>query len=762
MPRRVGIFGTSEESLQLLRLLAVNPQIEITAVWDDNPEAALHLVRRAAPEVASLLESLLTVDAEGFRNAGRLDAVVEGGASPGFATRYPDSAEQGLQILSPLTARLLWGYETATRDRKNDLLTALSEVVESVELTIDSDELFARMLEIAVGVTGADGGSLMLLDPARRELTIRVAIGVERELWPKIRVPVGDGIAGRVAQDARPLLINGRADRGAFQIVRERMDVESALCVPLVSDGGVLGVLNLHHSSHRDAFSEDDLRFMERVARLDAQIITRAEEHQLLRNQAARYDTVRSVHEILGGANPLLERLRALCLFTAERVGDGIATIYLGGSEDGDLRLAATSLEGGGFGGEYRVVEGQGIDGGVAQSKRPAFLRRDDGSLAYVSLPLLAGDRLVGVLSLQTGARPPRGRGAEETLLELAAATADGIAQSDREMRMSVRANRINAINETGIRMISSKQLNEVVRLATSSVAMILEADHAILRLQDDETKRFVIRSYFGAADGQVQERLFKLDKQVCVETIRKRTALRVPDLADHPGFETWQGEFRSFLCAPIRVEGRVVGTLSAYDKIVTDHFYASAFDDDDLQIFTKFLSYVERGIDGALSHSAARLHRSFDQETGLPNASYLQQRIQEEVARAAGRDGALAIALCRIENLDEIIGRVNPAHAHRVTLRTAEALRAHLRDFDVLGKTGAGEFTVLLPEPGPSPGERVFELARAVADELSKDEALNEPVRVGLAFGYAVHPVDGRDRDALLRIASEPRIRMV
>jgi diguanylate cyclase (GGDEF)-like protein len=762
MPRRVGIFGVSEETLQLMRLLVVNPQLDLTGIWDPQPEAAAALAARVAPEIAGQVASLVSGDLDAFVGDGHLDFVIEGGVSPTFARRFPHAAERGVQILSPLTARLLWGYETATQDRKAELLTALSEVVESVELTIDSDVLFTRMLEIAVGVTGAEGGSLMLLDPERRELWIRVAIGVEEELWQKIRVPLGDGIAGRVAQEARSLLVSGRADRHAFQIVRERLDVESALCVPLVVDGNVIGVLNLHHSTRRDAFSREDLHFMERVARLDAQIIARAEEHETLRNQAARYDAVRNVRQILGGPSPLQERLRALCAFAAERVGGGIASVYLKAADDGDLRLGATSLEGGGLGGEYRIVEGQGIDGAVAARRQPSFLRGADGAIAYSSLPLIAGDRLVGVLSIQSGARPPRGRGAQETLLELAAAVAEGVAQAERETRMAVHANRVNAINETGIRMLSSKELNEVVRLATSSIAMILEADHAILRLQDDETKRFVIRSYFGAADGGVQERLFRLDKQVCVETIRRRTPIRIADLREHPAFESYYGEFHSFLCAPLRRLGRVVGTLSVYDKVATDQFYASAFEDEDLQIFTRFLTYVERGVEGALAHSQARQHRNFDEETGLPNASYLGKRIQEEIARAAGREGALAVAICRIENLDEIGSRANPAQAHRVTLRTADALRSHLRDFDVLGRTGSAEFTVLLPEPGPSPGERIFELARAVADEISKEESLNDPVRVALAFGYAVHPADGSNRDSLLVQAAEPRIRMV
>jgi GAF domain-containing protein len=760
MPRRIGVFGASEETLQLLRMLVVNPQLAITGIWDPQPDAALRLARSFAPEVASLVESLVTNDLDAFLHEGQLDAVIEGGASPSFATRFPHASEHGVQIVSPLIARLLWAYQAGTR--KGELLTALTEIVESVELTIDSEELFSRMLEIAVGVTGAEGGSLMLLDPERQELRVRVAIGLERELWQKIRVPLGAGIAGRVARDARSLLLSGKADRRTFQIVRERLDVESALCVPLVSGGDVVGVLNLHHGTLRDAFSRDDLHFMERVARLDAQIIARAEEHEALRNQASLYEMVRAVQEIQGSLNPLLDRLNSLCAFLSDKVGGGIVMVYLMSPDDGDLRLAATSLEGGRLGGEYQIKAGHGIDGGVAQNRRPCFLRSQDGGIAFASLPLLAGERLTGVLSIQSGSQPPRGRAGEETLLELADTIADGLSQADREARLAVRVNRMNAIHETGIRLLSAKDLNQVLSLATSSLAMILEADHAVLRLRDEQTKRYVIRSYVGGADGHVQERLFALDKRVCVETVRNRAAVRVPDLAQHETFSAFQGEFRSFLCAPLTRQGRILGTLSVYDKVATDRFYASAFEDDDLQIFQQFLSYVERAVEVALSHSQARQQRNFDEQTGLPNASYLGKRIHEEIARSGGRDGALAVVLCRIENLNEIKSQTHPAQAHRVVLRTAEALRSHLRSFDVIGRSADAEFTVLLPEPGPSPGERVFALARAVAEEISKEEPLNEPTRVALTFGYAVPPADGRDRDALLAQACEPRIRMV
>src|SRR5262245_37739217 len=254
MRKRIGIYGASDEALALIPLLGANPTVEIAAIVDPEALHLLERVPRLPPGVAALLEQSLTNDPQALAGDRSLHAVIDSGTDGGFAQRFPEAVERGVQVVSALTARLLWGLGVPSHDRQVELLQALHEVVESYNLTVDTDELFVRMLEIAIGVTGAEGGSLMLVDG--RELAVRVAVGVERELWPKIRVPLGDGIAGRVAAEGRPLRLRGRADRHRFRIVRERLDVESALSVPLLHEGRVLGVLNLHHRTRPDAFGE--------------------------------------------------------------------------------------------------------------------------------------------------------------------------------------------------------------------------------------------------------------------------------------------------------------------------------------------------------------------------------------------------------------------------------------------------------------------------------------------------------------------------
>ncbi|MEM7411882.1 MAG: sensor domain-containing diguanylate cyclase [Myxococcota bacterium] len=761
MRKRIGIFGATDEALALIPLLEGNATVEIVTVVDPDALRLLERLPELEPSVAATLENTLCQDPEELLDPS-LHAVIDASTGTPFSERFPQALERELQIVSPLTARLLWGLGVPLEERKSELLQALHEVVDSYNLTVDADALFVRMLEIAIGVIGADGGSLMLLDPEQQALSVRVAVGLEPELWPKIRVPLGEGIAGRVAAEGRSLRLRGKADRHRFRIVRERLDVESALSVPLVQSGRILGVLNLHHRTRSDAFSEEDLAFTEELARLDAQIILRSQEHAALRSQAARYAAVREVASIMGSSGPLSDRLRRLCAFVAERVGGGIANLYQMDPAEGGLRLAATSLAGGHLGGEYRVQVGQGIDGRVAENRSPAFLRQADGTIDYAALPLAVGDAMAGVLSVQSGSPAPRGRAAEEMLLEIAASAAEEIVHAEREARMTARANMANAINEAGVRMIGTTDSSEVLRLGTSSAAMVLEADHAVLRLQDAETRRYVIRSYFGSADGPLQERLFRLDKDVSVEVLKRRGPIRVADVAASPHLTDPGTGVRSLVAAPLHRRGRVIGTLALYDKIANDRFYAGRFSEEDAQVFEQFVSTLERALSNALFYEQSRRFRNFDEDTGLPNAAYLEQRVREEIARVGPREGGLALAVARIENLAAVERAGDPVKASRVIQRIVDALRGHARDFDVISRVDDDEFAVLLPDPGHDPAQRILDFARAVAEDVTKDEALNTPERIALAFGYAIHPGDGTDAASLLARARDPRIHMV
>jgi hypothetical protein len=160
MRRRIGIYGATDEALQLIPPLLANPEVEVAGLYDPDPNALRERLRALPRDVAEGLHGLIQADPATLVQDPTLYAVID--SEGGFAQRFPETAERGVQVVTPLVARLLWCYGATSPDRKTELLHALHEVVDSYNLTVDPDELFRRMLEIAIGVTDADGGSLML------------------------------------------------------------------------------------------------------------------------------------------------------------------------------------------------------------------------------------------------------------------------------------------------------------------------------------------------------------------------------------------------------------------------------------------------------------------------------------------------------------------------------------------------------------------------------------------------------------------------
>src|SRR4029450_10792698 len=118
-----------------------------------------------------------------------------------------------------------------------------------------------------------------------------------------------------------------------------------------------------------------------------------------------------------------------------------------------------------------------------------------------------------------------------------------------------------------------------------------------------------------GPPAGPLGEKLFRLDKAVSIDILRRRSAAVLREL---PAHET---HVRSALAAPLRREGAGIGSLALYDKIAPDQFFAEVFTDEDLGVFTRYVSYVERAVANALFYEQARRHRSFDEETAPSRA---------------------------------------------------------------------------------------------------------------------------------------------
>jgi len=762
--KRIAIYGATEESLQVLPHLTSNPELEVVGIYtSDTGQAHQKLRQLAKPTEASTVD-LLTNDARIFEAGAKLDAIVDARVSPPLREFAPDLIERGIEIVSPMFARLLWGLRTQNAEDKHDLLQILEEIIESYDFTIDTDDLFERMLQIAIGATGADQGSLMLLDEASGELWIRMAIGIERELWSKIRVKLGEGIAGKVAAEASPFLLRGHADHMAFHIVHERSNVVSAISVPLQANGTVLGVLNLHHSTLPDVFTHGDLHFVQQLAAVDAKLIKKAQEFERLRNASARYDIAQNIREILHTPAPMRRRLRRLTQFVSEQVHSSIVAIYLHDFEQDSFTLVATSLAQQEIGSMLGLHAGVGIDGTAAQSGEPILLRWTDGSLVYAALPIVSAQIQLGLLTVQITPGIANSKLVEGILNEITRAMGEEITRLEREEHIEEQLRRTRAVSELGIQLLNASDNRERIKIATSATSSILGADHAIIRLRETETGRYCIRGYFGPTGEQIPPSLIHIDKIASREAIRSGKLHEVRNLNHDPRYCGIDEQLYSLICAPLRHEGHTVGVFGIYHLRSDERLIPHNIARGESELFQQIVRYLERALEVSKPAEIAEKAgpSSEDQGAGLSSPEILEQRIGEEIVRAAGRINRVAVLNCAIENSEALLQAQGEQRLSLIIRKIGTILRSHLRAFDVMAQTGTFDFTALIPDLGENAEQQISSLARATTHEINQLREINEPVAIRLAFGYAVYPRDGRTRTTLLERARIPRIRVI
>ncbi len=134
----------------------------------------------------------------------------------------------------------------------------------------------------------AERGSIMLVDATTDELVVRAVRGVDTDTEemiregsvPSLRIKVGEGVAGQVAQSGSPKIVQDVRSSNDF-IQPGQSFVDSLLCVPLTLEGLVLGVMNFTNKRKGQPWTRRDLRRAVRLAEQAAQALNNARLYHL-------------------------------------------------------------------------------------------------------------------------------------------------------------------------------------------------------------------------------------------------------------------------------------------------------------------------------------------------------------------------------------------------------------------------------------------------------------------------------------------------
>ncbi len=168
----------------------------------------------------------------------------------------------------------LFEAERAARER----IEHVQAVTDAALAHLEVNELLNVLLPRIRDILRTDTCAVLLLDEETNELVARAALGIEEEVG--VRIPVGAGFAGRVADEARPMVIDVDEYPVYNPILREKQ-LKSMVGVPLLVRGESLGVLHVGTLTPR-IFTHDEVELLQLVAERVAIAIERAQLHEEL------------------------------------------------------------------------------------------------------------------------------------------------------------------------------------------------------------------------------------------------------------------------------------------------------------------------------------------------------------------------------------------------------------------------------------------------------------------------------------------------
>jgi signal transduction histidine kinase len=168
----------------------------------------------------------------------------------------------------------LFEAERAARVR----IEHVQAVTDAALAHLEVSELLNVLLPRIRDILRTDTCAVLLLDAETNELVARAALGIEEEVG--VRIPVGAGFAGRVADEARAMVID--VDRyPVYNPILRRKHLKTMVGVPLLVRGVSLGVLHVGTLAPRE-FTQDEVELLQIVAERVAIAIERAQLHEEL------------------------------------------------------------------------------------------------------------------------------------------------------------------------------------------------------------------------------------------------------------------------------------------------------------------------------------------------------------------------------------------------------------------------------------------------------------------------------------------------
>jgi signal transduction histidine kinase len=289
----------------------------------------------------------------------------------------------------------------------------LYEVSNIIHSTLDPNRALELIVEQSVRLTRATSGSVVLINPTTGYLEILAAAGLSGE-GRRLRLRVGQGITGWVAQTGQAALVCDVSKDNRY--VQVRAGVRAELAVPLLVGGAVRGVINVD-SVQEGAFAADDLEVLSELSKQAAAVVVNTWHHEQVRLRSGLFESLLKVGQTINSAMHVEEALELITREACQLMRAKVCSLLLVDETGEWLDLKASHGAGAAYRDKPRLSMDESLVGGVVRRKKSVQVdnvldsgryqnmevAQRDGLVALLSVPLVFGERCLGVLNIYKG-----------------------------------------------------------------------------------------------------------------------------------------------------------------------------------------------------------------------------------------------------------------------------------------------------------------------------------------------------------------------
>jgi len=281
--------------------------------------------------------------------------------------------------------------------KRNQELDTIRQVGSALaSSTFDISKVLKYTMDMIREVMNVEAGSLLFLE--KDELEIAVAFNIKIKSMKKFRLKIGQGIAGYVAARGKSILVNDiEKSPHFFPMVDEStgFQTQSALCVPMVSQGKVIGVIEVLNKINGE-FDSGDKDLLQSIAtsvcialenaRLYKETVSMAEQERDIRHMFQKFVPKAVLDKIIydsENGKPVVEELKTLTLLNIDIRGFSELSRQIGSQKTVSLLNSFFSVMGGIVFKHHGIVDKYLGDGFLALFGAPVSSTEDaDNAIA--------------------------------------------------------------------------------------------------------------------------------------------------------------------------------------------------------------------------------------------------------------------------------------------------------------------------------------------------------------------------------------------